>query len=157
VPLLSADDGPAMLERFYREARAAATVQHPNVCPIYEVGEADGLPYLTMAYIEGKPLVDFAASRPLTPRQSVALARKLALALQEAHQRGVIHRDLKPANIMIDRRGEPILMDFGLARRLRQQDARLTREGSTLGTPAYMSPEQVSGKVELMGPTCDVY
>jgi serine/threonine protein kinase/WD40 repeat protein len=157
VPLISADDGPAVLERFYREARAAATVQHPNVCPIYEVGEADGVPYLTMAYIEGKPLVDFVASRPLTSRQSVGLARKLALALQEAHQRGVIHRDLKPANIMIDRRGEPIIMDFGLARRLRQQDTRLTQEGSTLGTPAYMSPEQVAGKVELMGPTCDIY
>jgi serine/threonine protein kinase len=110
-----------------------------------------------MAFIEGKPLGDFVASQPITARQGALLVRKLALALQEAHKAGVIHRDLKPGNNMIDRRGEPMIMDFGLARRMESKEIRLTQEGSTLGTPAYVAPEQVSGKVELMGPACDVY
>jgi anti-sigma factor RsiW len=156
VPYLAADE-PRVLERFYREARAAATILHPNICPLHDVGEVAGTPYLTMAYIEGKPLSEFAAARPLTPRQSGLLVRKLALALQEAHQKGVIHRDLKPSNVMIDRRGEPIIMDFGLARRTRAGDARLTQHGAVLGTPAYMPPEQVSGDIEATGPASDVY
>jgi hypothetical protein len=157
VPQFEAADEPQVLERFYREARAAATILHPNICPLHDVGEVAGTPYLTMAYIEGKPLSEFAAARPLTPRQSGLLVRKLALALQEAHKRGVIHRDLKPSNVMIDRRGEPIIMDFGLARRTRARDPRLTQRGSVLGTPAYMPPEQVSGDIEATGPASDVY
>jgi hypothetical protein len=157
IPHIDASEGPQMRERFYREARAAATLQHPNICPLHDVGEIDGAPYLTMAYVEGQRLSEFAAARPLTPRQSALLVRKLALALEEAHKRGVIHRDLKPENIMIDRRGEPIIMDFGLARRTRGRDPRLTQRGSALGTPAYMPPEQVSGDVEATGPASDVY
>jgi serine/threonine protein kinase len=157
VPHFESADGPKILERFYREARAAATVLHPNICPVHDVGEIDGTPYLTMAYVEGKPLAEHAAERPLSGRQSALLVRKLARAVQEAHQRGVIHRDLKPANIMIDRRGEPIIMDFGLARRLRGAGPRLTQLGALLGTPAYMSPEQVSGALEATGPASDVY
>jgi hypothetical protein len=157
VPHLEAADGPQVRDRFYREARAAATIRHPHVCPVHDVGEIDGTPYLTMAYVEGKPLSEFAAARPLTPRQASGLVRKLALALQEAHQKGVIHRDLKPANVMIDRRGEPIVMDFGLARRTREGDPRLTQWGSVLGTPAYMPPEQVRGDIEAAGPASDVY
>jgi hypothetical protein len=157
VPFFSRADGPPILARFYREARSAATVLHPNVCPVYDVGEVGGVPYLTMAFIEGKSLADFARTRPLTPRQSAMLVRKLALALQEAHKRGVVHRDLKPANVMIDRRGEPMVMDFGLARRARRGDPRLTQMGDVMGTPAYMPPEQVSGNVDAMGPPCDVY
>jgi predicted Ser/Thr protein kinase len=137
MPHFDSGDGPQVLERFFREARAAATLQHANICPLHDVGQIDGTPYLTIAYIEGKSLAAFAASRPLTSRQSALLVRKLALALQEAHKRGVIHRDLKPENVMIDRRGEPIIMDFGLARRTRGQDTRLTQQGSLLGTPAY--------------------
>jgi hypothetical protein len=110
-----------------------------------------------MAYVEGKPLDKFAAARPLIPRQGALLVRKLALALQEAHKRGVIHRDLKPANVMIDKRGEPIIMDFGLARRTRTADPRLTQKGAFLGTPAYAPPEQVSGYGEGTGPASDVY
>ena len=157
VPLFSADDGPDVLERFYREARAAATVRHPNVCPLFDIGELNGVPYLTMAFIEGKPLGDFVASQPITARQAAVLIRKLALALQEAHKVGVIHRDLKPGNIIIDRRGEPLIMDFGLARRSEKKEARLTQEGMTLGTPSYMPPEQVSGKLDAMGPASDIY
>ncbi len=157
MPHFETGDGPQVLERFFREARAAATLQHANICPLHDVGQIDGTPYLTMAYIEGKSLAAFAASRPLTARQSGLLVRKLALALQEAHKRGVIHRDLKPENVMIDRRGEPIIMDFGLARRTRGQDTRLTQQGSLLGTPAYMPPEQVSGDVNATGPASDIY
>jgi hypothetical protein len=157
MPHFTADDGPQVLARFYREARSAATVTHPNVCPVYDVGEIDGIPYLTMAFIEGKSLAEFIRAKPLTPRQAAMLVRKLALALQEAHKKGVIHRDLKPANIMIDQRGEPVVMDFGLARRNRPGDVRLTQKGAVMGTPAYMPPEQVSGKAEVMGPPCDIY
>ncbi len=157
IPLFNAEEGGQVLARFYREARAAATILHANVCPVYDVGEVDGVPYLTMGYIEGKSLAEWIRTKPLTPRQSAALVRKLALALQEAHKKGVIHRDLKPANIMIDKRGEPVIMDFGLARRARLGDARLTQKGTVMGTPAYMPPEQVSGDPEAMGPACDIY
>jgi serine/threonine protein kinase len=157
IPLFEPEEGSQLLARFYREARAAATLHHANVCPVYDVGEVDGVPYLTMAYIEGKSLAEYLRGKPLMPRQSALLVRKLALALQEAHKRGVIHRDLKPANIMIDQRGEPVIMDFGLARRDSPGDARLTQMGTVLGTPAYMPPEQISGDPEAVGPACDIY
>jgi hypothetical protein len=158
VPKLEAGDPSQVLARFYREAQAAAALRHPNICAVYDVGESDGIPYLTMAYIEGKPLSQAVPDgRSLSPRQAALLARKLALALQEAHRQGVIHRDLKPANVMIDRRGEPIVMDFGLARRARADAVRLTQSGTALGTPAYMPPEQVQGKLEEIGPGSDIY
>jgi eukaryotic-like serine/threonine-protein kinase len=159
IPLLDGADAAHVLTRFYREARAAAALHHPNICPIHDVGECDGLPYLTMAYIQGKLLSEFVKLRPLLPRQSAILVRKLALALQEAHKGNIIHRDLKPANIMIDARGEPIIMDFGLARHVRAGagDAQITQQGVVIGTPAYMPPEQVSGNVAEMGPACDIY
>ncbi len=157
IPQLGSTQTASVLARFLTEARAAAAVHHPNICPIHEVGEIDGVPYLTMAFVEGKSLGEYAALRPLSPRQSVALVRKLALALDEAHKRGVVHRDLKPANIMIDRRGEPIIMDFGLARRARPGDVRLTQDGACMGTPAYMPPEQVKGEIDVMGPASDIY
>src|SRR5262249_2475853 len=115
VPHFGPDIDPEILQRFYREARAAATFVHPNVCPIYDVDECDGVPYLTMAFIEGKPLADVIKSgKPLVQTQAAAVCRKIALALQEAHKRGIIHRDLKPGNIMINKRLEPVIMDFGL-------------------------------------------
>ena len=118
VPRLDDDDelSPHELKRFYREARAAAALSHPNICPIHDVGEIDGTPYLTMSYLEGRLLSELVEGHPLGERQAVLIARRLAVALQEAHSRGVIHRDLKPSNIMITGRGEPVIMDFGLAR-----------------------------------------
>jgi serine/threonine protein kinase len=158
VPHFGPDDGPEILERFYREARAAAKLQHPNLCPVYDVGAIDGIPYLTMAFLEGQTLAEILKTgKQLSRRQSAALVRKLAQALQEAHARNVIHRDLKPSNVMINQRGEPVLMDFGLARRTDAEAGRLTRAGAMLGTPAYMPPEQVKGAVEAMGPGCDIY
>jgi serine/threonine protein kinase len=152
------DKSPAnMIERFYREARSAATLTHPNICPVYDVGEHDGTHFISMGYIEGRPLSAYIESGKKQPeRQAAAVVKKLALALQEAHDKGIVHRDLKPANIMIDHRSEPIVMDFGLARITNdKEEARLTREGTVMGSPAYMSPEQVEGKT--IGPHCDVY
>src|SRR5262245_11793037 len=104
-----------------------------------------------MAYIEGKPLAAVLnPDRPLAERAAAGVVRKVALALDEAHRHGVIHRDLKPANILIDRRGEPIVMDFGLARQVNaHEQAQLTQSGA-MGTPSYMSPEQVAGDVDAV-------
>jgi len=157
VPMFS-DKSPAnMIARFYREARSAATLTHPNICPVYDVGEHEGIHFISMGYIEGRPLSAYIESGKKQPeRQAALVVKKLALALQEAHDKGIIHRDLKPANIMIDRRSEPIVMDFGLARLTNDtEEARLTREGTVMGSPAYMSPEQVEGK--NLGPQCDIY
>jgi hypothetical protein len=158
APQFTAADGPEVRQRFLSEARAAAAIEHPNVCPVYEVGEVDGAPYLTMAYLQGQTLAQLLEGpTPMPERQAAALVRQLTGALQAAHDRGVVHRDLKPSNIMINPRGEPVVLDFGLARRLRPGDVRLTQSGQPMGTPAYMSPEQASGAVQAMGPGCDIY
>jgi hypothetical protein len=158
VPRFSPEDGSQALERFYREARAAATVEHAGICAVYDVGAVNGVHYLTMAYVEGEQLSHVVGpDRPLPQPRAAALVRDLARALQAAHQRGVIHRDLKPANVILKPSGVPVIMDFGLARRVNSQEARLTLSGCILGTPAYMSPEQVSGDLEATGPSCDIY
>jgi hypothetical protein len=145
-------------ERFFREARAAAALRHPNLCPVFDLGEQGGVPYLTMAYIEGQSLSAYLRSKErLPPREAVRLVRALAEALQEAHDHGIIHRDLKPSNILLNDRRQPVVTDFGLARRTASQDERLTRTGAIMGTPAYMPPEQVNGDVAAMGPGCDIY
>jgi serine/threonine protein kinase len=157
VPLGGATDSPRALERFYREARAAATLSHPNICPVYDVGTINGIHFVTMAYIEGKPLSALMRGNAPLPQKSVAaVIRKMALAMHEAHARGIIHRDLKPSNVMINRRQQPVIMDFGLARRA-QEKIRLTQSGAIVGTPAYMSPEQVNGDTKAIGPASDVY
>ncbi len=150
--------GGIVLERFLREARSAATLRHPNICPIFDVGELEGVCYLTMAFIEGEPLARHTKPESLLPQRQVAiLMQKLALAIDEAHEKGIVHRDLKPDNIMLDSRGEPIVMDFGLARREQPGEQTLTHEGTIMGTPAYMSPEQVEGDTKAIGPASDLY
>ena len=159
LPKASVLSDPDSLDRFYREARTAATLRHPNICPIYDVGMIDGSHYLSMAYIPGKPVSEFLKKGKLPAQRQVALLiRKISAALVEAHELGIVHRDLKPSNVMLDVRGEPIVMDFGLARRINTGDnARITQSGAILGTPAYMSPEQVQGDPNLIGPGCDIY
>jgi serine/threonine protein kinase len=158
VPHMGAAENPRILERFYREAKAAATLTHPNLCSVYEVGQIEGIHYQAMAYLEGRLLSDFISSgKKFAERHVAAVVRKLALALEEAHAHGVIHRDLKPTNIMITGQKEPVIMDFGLARLSKKEDPRITKVGAILGTPSYMSPEQVMGDVEAMGPPCDIY
>lgn len=150
--------GPDGAERFLREARAMATVEHPNLCPIFDVGEIEGRTFLSMAYIEGRPLTHYLAKgAAVPPREAAAVIRKLAAALDAAHQAGIVHRDLKPANVMINSRHEPIVMDFGLAQRKIEGEATLTHEGAIVGSPAYMSPEQVEAQHDRIGPATDVH
>ncbi|MCA9053713.1 MAG: DUF1080 domain-containing protein, partial [Planctomycetaceae bacterium] len=108
-------------------------------------------------FVDGKPLSELIPAGKITPKQAAMCVRKLALALQEAHERGIVHRDIKPSNIMISRRGEPIVMDFGLARLHRPGDAQITQSGQIMGSPAYMSPEQARGANEEIGPASDIY
>jgi serine/threonine protein kinase/formylglycine-generating enzyme required for sulfatase activity len=159
TPHFDTDPSGELLERLYREARAAATLRHPNICPVHDVGEIDGTHYISMAYIEGHPLSAFVrSSKPQPERQTLIVVRKLAQALQEAHEQKIVHRDLKPANIMVDKRGEPLIMDFGLARHTRpDEDVRLTHSGTLVGTPAYMAPEQVDADSAKIGPLTDEY
>jgi class 3 adenylate cyclase len=155
-PDMAAD--PQILERFYREARSAARLRHPNICPVHDVGEWEGWHYLTMAYVEGRPLSARVAEFPGQPRRTAELVRTLALALDCAHAEGIVHRDLKPANIILTPEGEPVVMDFGLARQVRRgPDAQLSSSGMVLGTPAYMPPEQAMGDAAAVGPASDVY
>ena len=158
VPFLG-DGGEETRQRFFREARAAATLHHANICPVYDVGEEHGLPYLTMAFIEGRSLADVvAAGPPPAPVPAALLVRKLALAMQEAHAKGIVHRDLKPANVIIRPGGDPVIMDFGLARRGDDRATEgLTRQGDVIGTLEYMPPEQLDGDNAAVGPRADVY
>jgi N-acetylneuraminic acid mutarotase/predicted Ser/Thr protein kinase len=158
VPQFSPQDDPQVRQRFLREAQAAANIRHPNLCPVYDAGEIGGVPYLTMAYLDGSLLSEYVRPEQPPPEKPTAeLVRKLAWALQEAHAHGIVHRDLKPANIFVDRCGEPVVMDFGLARRTTGEDVAITQHGALLGTPAYMAPEQARGKGETIGPACDIY
>lgn len=144
-------------ERFLREARAAANLSHPNICPVHEVSEIDGREYIVMGFIQGKPLSALIATGKIQSRQAAFCAYKLAKAFQEAHENGILHRDIKPANIMINKKGEPIVMDFGLARLQRPGDAQITQHGQIMGSPAYMSPEQAKGATSEISPASDVY
>jgi serine/threonine protein kinase len=133
---------PVARLRFLREARAAAAIRHPHVCPIHDVGEHDGVPYVVMAFVEGQSLAERLASRrPFDCRSAVRLAREIAEALAAVHAHGIIHRDLKPGNILLDRSGHAVLTDFGLSR-FEHDTEHLTQEGALTGTPAYMAPEQ---------------
>ena len=160
LPLTGTENDPEVRERFLREARSAATLDHPYICRVYDADEVDGRLYLAMAYIEGQSLADLVRAEGMPPRQVVALVGKLAIALQEAHSHGVVHRDLKPRNVMIRTAGskrEPVIVDFGLARLDGPEDVRMTKTGQVMGTPAYMAPEQLLGKPDEVGPACDIY
>ncbi len=159
-----------MRARFIQEARAAAALRNPHICPVYDVDQREGTIYLTMAYIEGPTLAMLLPSTAgqVAPKvhpkldindlgQVARVMRKLAAALQKAHDEGVVHRDLKPGNIIIDGEGEPVVMDFGLAFRMTECDCRATDSGTLLGSPSYMSPEQVEGAIDKIGPPSDIY
>ena len=157
TPSFQSENEAEMISRFYREARAAAKLQHRNICPIYDVGEIDGQHFISMAFIQGRTMSELIKPSELPPPKTAAvLAHRLATALAEAHRHNVVHRDLKPANIMIDKKREPVVMDFGLARQT-DIETRMTQSGMLLGTPAYMSPEQVRGKPDEVGPQSDIF
>lgn len=153
VPLLERS-GDDRRPRFLREARAAAQVRHANLCPIYDVGDEGGIPYAVLEYIDGPTLAEVLKTGRLHLARAIAVARKMALALQAVHDRGILHRDLKPANILLDAHGEPFLTDFGLSRPASDPD-HLTKEGYLLGTPAYMAPEQADG--QPVDHRCDLF
>ena len=131
-------------KRFFREARAAAALSHPNICTVYEINEADGRTFISMAYLEGRELADEIAEGPMEVQRVLDLVTQYADGLAEAHSKGVVHRDIKPANLFVTPNGRGVVLDFGLAQ-LASTDSRLTREGTTLGTVHYMSPEQTIG------------
>jgi len=133
------------LQRLIHEAKAAASLDHQNICTIHEIGESDGQPYIAMSYVEGKTLRDRLAGGTLETAEAVTIAMQVADGLSAAHEKGIIHRDIKPENIMINTRGQVKIMDFGLAKSSRQT-TKITQEGSTPGTAAYMSPEQAKGE-----------
>ncbi len=143
-------------EQFFREARTAAQLKHPNIVPVHEVGKEGAIIFIVTDLIHGVPLSDWLKEvRPAT-QETVQLCATLAEALAYAHQQGVIHRDLKPSNVMLDRDHQPHIMDFGLAKR-ELGEITMTIDGTVLGTPAYMSPEQAQGKSHWIDRRTDIY
>jgi serine/threonine protein kinase len=159
TPTFEGDDDGERLRRFHREARAAANLKHPNLCAVYDVGEIDGRHYISMEFVAGKKLSDFIKpEKPMTEKQAMAVVRKIALGMYEAHSQGVIHRDLKPDNIMVNEKGEPVVMDFGLVHQAETKEStRLTQHGMLVGSPAYMSKEQVEGNLDNLTRATDQY
>jgi len=161
--LASASD----LTRFRAEAESAARLHHPNIIPVYEVGDHAGQPYFSMQLIAGTTLAQPIADGPLPAREAAQLLLPVCRAIAEAHRTGVLHRDLKPSNILIDRTGRPYVSDFGLAKRVEaeriagtgdeQAAALLTHSGAIIGTPGYMAPEQAAGNRGEVSRATDVY
>lgn len=155
VPTFASTD-KARVRRFLTEAKAAAQLHHPNVVPTYDSGEAAGKLYIASQFVGGRPLNEQIKFAEIETNEAVRWVASLAEAVDYAHQQGIVHRDIKPHNVMLAENGEPQLMDFGLARRV-DEDASMTVDGSLLGTPAYMSPEQARGEHGLVGPASDQY
>src|SRR5881398_2958079 len=146
----------AHLKRFRREAEAAASLDHPCIVPIYEVGEGDGSCYFSMKFVEGGQLDEVVRRKPMPIRPAVELIAKVARTVHYAHEHGILHRDIKPGNILLDAKGEPHLNDFGLAR-LVESESSVTQTLDVLGTPSYMAPEQAVGNNAAVSSATDVY
>src|SRR5213082_2579523 len=146
----------AHLKRFRREAEAAASLEHPCIVPIYEVGERNGSCYFSMKFVEGGQLDAVVKREPIPIRRAVELIGKVARTVHYAHEHGILHRDIKPGNILLDAKGEPHLTDFGLARLL-EAESTVTRTMEVLGTPSYMAPEQAVGNNAAVSGATDVY
>ncbi len=146
----------AHLKRFRMEAEAAASLDHPCIVPVYEIGERDGSCYFSMKFVEGGQLDEVIRRTPMSIRQAAELIAKVARTVHYAHEHGILHRDIKPGNILLDAKGEPHLTDFGLAR-LVESESSVTHTLEVLGTPSYMAPEQASGETAKLTSGTDVY
>ena len=146
----------AHLKRFRLEAEAAASLEHPGIVPIHEVGERDGSCYFSMKFVEGGQLDEVVRREPMPIRRAVELIAKVARTVHYAHEHGILHRDIKPGNILLDAKGEPHLTDFGLAR-LVESESSVTHTLDVLGTPSYMAPEQAVGNNAAVSSVTDVY
>jgi serine/threonine protein kinase len=144
------------MERFYAEAEAAASLNHPNIVTIYEIGEVDGRHFFSMEYVPGDSLADLVRDRPLAPRRAANYISGICDAVQLAHDKGILHRDLKPANVLVNNKDIPLVTDFGLAKQVHEKSG-MTMEGSVLGTPSYMPPEQARGNLDEVEPRSDIY
>lgn len=147
---------PDMLRRFEAEVRAVAALDHPNIMPVYEVGQYDGIPFFSMKFAEHGSLAGKAPEYKNRPRDTAALAAKIARAVSHAHKRGVIHRDLKPGNVLLDADDEPYVADFGIAK-IADSQTTSTASTLTLGTPAYMAPELINGALGEITTAVDIY
>jgi serine/threonine protein kinase len=137
-------ESPELLKRFYREAQAAGSLEHPNIVTVYDLGEANGLPYIAMEFVQGESLDKIISRRPqLTVAHKLKILTQLCRALAYAHSRGIVHRDVKPGNILVKDDGTVKVVDFGI---VHLAATGMTLEGAVLGTFSYMSPEQVRGE-----------
>ena len=142
--------------RFIGEAQAVAALQHPNIVQLFEYGEHQGNPYFALEFVDGGTLSDRLVEHPLEPKEAAKIVETLARAMAVAHQKLILHRDLKPANVLLTSDGIPKISDFGLAKQLVDND-QVTRTGTIMGTPSYMSPEQAKGETNLLTPATDQY
>ncbi len=147
---------PDQIARFKREAEAAAQLHHPGIVSVYDSGTIQNIHYFSMAYVDGGSLSDLLQQGPMNRQQAVKLMIAIADAVAYAHHSGVVHRDLKPSNVLLNRHGEPLVADFGLAK-IMSLDGEATASGRVLGTPSYMSPEQASGNIRRVGTHSDIY
>jgi len=148
--------GPRDIERFMVEARSAAKLRHPNIVAVHEVGEVQGEHFYSMDYVAGQTLAKVVGDNPLTERKAATYLKQIARAIHYAHGQGVLHRDLKPGNIIIDWNDEPQVTDFGIAKIL-DTEVQQTVDGTVIGTPSYMSPEQATGQNQILDARSDVY
>jgi serine/threonine protein kinase len=149
--------GPEQLERFLAEARAVAQLQHPNVVQIFDISEHEGLPYFSLEFVDGQSLAQYLGKQPQHPDEAGRMLELLARAMQYAHDHGVLHRDLKPANVLLTKEGVPKVTDFGLAKKVDDDESASTRTGTVMGTPSYMAPEQAMGLTHELSPATDQY
>jgi WD40 repeat protein len=147
---------PVSVVRFLSEAEAVARLQHANIVQIHHIGEADGLPYFELEYVDGGSLDKQLDGTPWAPRRAAQLVASLACGIAEAHRLGIVHRDLKPGNVLVARDGTAKITDFGLAKSLHSESG-LTRSDSIMGSPSYMAPEQAASDTKLVGPLTDIY
>lgn len=147
---------PEYVQRFRTEAAAAASLQHPNIVAIHEVGFREGQHFFAMDYVAGRSLADIVRDGPLSPKRAATHVKAITEAIQYAHERGILHRDLKPSNVLLDEHDQPKVTDFGLAKRL-EKDTDLTLSGQVLGSPNYMPPEQAAAQRGSVGKRSDVY